>query len=346
MKREAQAQIVHSVVFAAQNRVELRREERRFELGPQELLLETRYSCISAGTELAKLTGLQTVQYPLCLGNRAIGRVLETGPEVRHLRPGDLVFTHTAHTSHTQAAGLAVRLPEALDRPAAATLGMGMVAIVGVQTAAPELGDTAVVTGAGLVGQFAAQLLECAGVRTILVDRSPGRLAIAEQCGVSHIVAADSDTRERVLALTGGTGADVVLECSGIPAVAEQAAGLAATSGKLVLVGSPRGAHQADFAGFLNRFHLWREHGNLTLQGAHEWKTPLYPTGYTKHCQQRNFEILTGLAVGGKLRIDPLLSKLFRPAEAATAYAELQHRPERVLGAVFDWTDGGGEREW
>ena len=60
---------------------------------------------------------------------------------------------------------------------------MGLVAFTGVRTAAAELGDTAVVVGVGLVGQYATQLLELSGVRTIAADLSKQRLEIATACG-------------------------------------------------------------------------------------------------------------------------------------------------------------------
>ena len=106
-----------------------------FDVGPRDVLIETHYSCISAGTELAKLSGLQTIDFPVRIGNRAVGRVLEVGSEVNSVHKGNLVFSHLHHTSHSLGARLVCPLPDELDRPAAATLGLALVAITGVQTA-------------------------------------------------------------------------------------------------------------------------------------------------------------------------------------------------------------------
>lgn len=331
---------VKKIIFEAVNQVVTTEESESFDLEEQDVLLETSYSCISAGTELAKLSGLQKVSYPICLGNRAVGRVLKTGATVTHVKPGDLVFSHTAHRSHSLASKLVVKLPEELDHPAAAMLGMAMVALVGVQTALGQLGDTAVITGGGLVGQFAAQLLELSGVRTILVDPVPGRLEIARQCGISHVIPAGVQTREEIMDLTQGQGAELILECTGIPAVLEESTQYAATSGTIVMIGSPRGQRDADFVTFLNKFHLWQPQGNLTLKGAHEWKVPLYGDGFHKHSMERNAEILTRLSTSGQLKLSPLLSKVYRPDDAASAYLDLHEGKDRILGAVFDWTKG------
>src|SRR5947207_567573 len=80
--------------------------------------------------------------------------------------------------------------------------------------------------------------------------------------------------RARVLEQTRGAGAEAVIECTGNPRVALEAAAYARTGGKIVLAGSPRAACETDLTLFLNHFHLHHAHGDLTLQGAHEWKIP------------------------------------------------------------------------
>ena len=332
---------VRSIVFSGVGHVTAEETRQRFDVGPRDVLIETHYSCISAGTELAKLSGLQTIDFPAPIGNRAVGRVLEVGSELNGVRQGNLVYSHLHHMSHSLGSHLVCRLPDELDTPAAATLGLALVAMTGVQTAGAELGDTAVVVGAGLVGQFAAQLLERSGVCTILVDLKPGRLAVAHACGVTHTVDASADDSvAAVMELTGGEGADVVLECTGEPAVVESVPGHARRGGTVVLVGSPRGPYRGDLTVFLQRFHLWRDHGDLTLKGAHEWKVPLYSDGHGKHSMERNCRILARLALEGTLQLDPLVSRVYDPRTPSEAYRDLRQNGERILGAVFDWRLG------
>ena len=137
-------------MFSGVGQVTTEETRQSFDLGPRDVLIETHYSCISAGTELAKLSGLQAIDFPAHIGNRAVGRILEVGSEVASVRQGNLVYSHLHHTSHSLGARLVCPLPDELDRPAAATLGLALVAMTGVQTAGAELGDTAVVVGAGL----------------------------------------------------------------------------------------------------------------------------------------------------------------------------------------------------
>ena len=302
-------------------------------------LIQTRYTCISAGTELAKLDGRQDFPFPAPIGNRAVGRVLEVGPRCKQVQAGDLVFTHALHADPALSNALLAPLPPALDRPEAALLGLGLVALTGLRVATPEIGDTAVVNGAGLVGQLLAQLLTLNGVRPIVVDPVAGRLAIAQQCGAWQTATAGTDAVGQVRALTDGRGAEHIFECSGVPAAAEQAVGFAAQSANLVLVGSPRGAHRTDMTPFLNAFHLWRPDGDLRLMGAHEWKVPLYPVHGAKHSQARNLRTLAELAESGRLQLAPLLSRVFKPQDCQQAYDNLRRDRDTALGAVFAWQD-------
>lgn len=326
------------IAFTAPNEVSCETVEQDLVAPDAGALIELSYTCISAGTELAKLSGLQPGTFPAGpLGNRAVGRVLAAGIKRDDLQPGDFVFCHGPHASHAAISGLVVKLPDALDRPEMAMLGMAMVAFTGLRVGQPELGDAAVVIGAGLVGQCTAQLLQLNGVKAILVDPVPGRLAIARQCGVEHAIEA-AGAAEQVMELTHGQGAEYILECTGVPAVVEGAVHFAGRSAQLIMIGSPRGALQTDLTSFLNHFHLWRPQGDLTLKGAHEWKIALYPELGSKHSMARNAHILADLVLAGKLKLEPLLTGVFKPEDGQGAYERLRDEQDNHLGAVFDWT--------
>lgn len=336
--------IIKRVVFSSERQVQC--ETVRANLAPADdgVIVETRYSCISAGTELAKLTGKQSFRFPSGIGNRAVGRVVEAGAHCSRARPGDLVFAHTPHCSLAASNGLFVRLPDDLDRPEGALIGLASVAMTGVRVACPDLGDTAVVLGAGLVGQFTAQLLAINGMRVIIVDQVAQRLEIARGFGVETLLdARDGSMAGNLLRMTSGAGADHVFDCTGDPGAIVAAPALARRGGKIIMVGSPRGAFCADITGFLNAFHLDGPHGDLTLCGAHEWKIPLWQTDSCKHSQERNIRVIARLALDGRLKLAPLLSRVFKPEDAAECYGALSSGHPALLGVVFDWRGGLGK---
>tara|TARA_B100000809_G_scaffold39771_1_gene34760 strand:+ start:4702 stop:5712 length:1011 start_codon:yes stop_codon:yes gene_type:complete len=330
---------VKRVVFAAPNQVNYQTEAETLTPLPDGIVIETRYSCISSGTELAKLTGLQPFSFPSQIGNRAIGRVVEAGPDCRTLKPGDLVFSHTPHSSHAQGNLLVAGLPDELDRPEASMLGLALVATCGVCVAKPAEGSWAVVTGAGLVGQLLSQILLARGVTPILVDRIGERLDRARACAIEHVVNAEHDEpTAAVMELTDGRGAASAFECTGIPALALLAASCCAQSGQLVLVGSPRQEHVADLTPLLKCVHEWRPHGDLTIRGAHEWKIPLYPSPESEFSQEQNLQDLSDLVLRGRLNLAPLMTTLCPPENCQQAYDQLRNDPQNNIGTVFDWT--------
>ncbi|WEO99535.1 NAD(P)-dependent alcohol dehydrogenase [Streptomyces sp. FXJ1.172] len=102
-------------------------------------------------------------------------------------------------------------------------------------------GSTLVVLGAGAVGLsavMAAALTPAA--RIIAVDRFAERLALAEELGATHTVnAAEADLGDTLALLTGGHGADGVVETTGNVAVLRRGADALAARGTLVVVGAP-----------------------------------------------------------------------------------------------------------
>jgi len=117
----------------------------------------------------------------------------------------------------TDACAIAIPPEMPLDR--ACLLGCGVLTGVGAATriAALRYGDTAMVIGCGAVGLSAVQGARLAGASRIMaVDLNDAKLALASDMGATHTVNARmSDPVAAVRAITGGRGADCVLEAAG-----------------------------------------------------------------------------------------------------------------------------------
>lgn len=106
-----------------------------------------------------------------------------------------------------------------------------------------RLGETVVVQGSGPVGLAAASLAQLAGARVILAGGPRARLAAARTAGIGdeYVDAVESngpqDTLEAVLALTQGRGADLVIECAGVPDAVEQGTRMVRRGGSYLIVG-------------------------------------------------------------------------------------------------------------
>jgi len=204
--------------------------------GPGEVLVRTRYSGISRGTETLVFTGgVPASQYaamrapfqdgdfpgPVKYGYLSVGAVEEGPPEL----VGRTVFClHPHQTAYVVPAGAVVGVPE--DVPAARAVLAGTVetAVNALWDAAPLVGDRVTVLGAGMVGCCVAALLaRFPGTRVELVDVDPGRAAVAGLLGVGFALPADA-----------AAGRDLVVHASATPAGLRRSLDLLAPEGTVL----------------------------------------------------------------------------------------------------------------
>src|SRR5205809_6507221 len=111
-------------------------------------------------------------------------------------------------------------------------------------------GSTVFIVGCGPVGCFAVGVARAAGAaKVIAADVNPKRLELARTMGAHVIINATRDDVVRtVLQETGGEGADVVCEMSGVPSPLHQAFAAVRMGGRVQLLGIPNGEVPADVA--------------------------------------------------------------------------------------------------
>jgi NAD+-dependent secondary alcohol dehydrogenase Adh1 len=191
---------------------------------------------------------------PYVLGHENAGWVHEAGSAVTNVAVGDTVILHPTptcglcrpcragddmHCENASFPGLSrdggmaeylltsaracIKLnPQTRPQDVAALADAGITAYHAVRKALPLLypGTSCVVIGAGGLGHIGIQCLATLTATTIIVvDANPDALKLASELGAHHTVVADGAQRDAVLDLTGGRGANVVLDF-----VAEQGA--------------------------------------------------------------------------------------------------------------------------
>ena len=157
---------------------------------------------------------------PFVAGAEAAGTVAAVGEGVRHLKPGQNVvaFTGTgAFASHLVApASNVIPLPPGFPADVAATLPLayGTTLHALIQRGQLKEGETLLVLGAaGGVGLAAVMIGKALGARVIAAASTPERCAVAREHGADEVINyKDEDLRERLKALTGKKGLDVVFD--------------------------------------------------------------------------------------------------------------------------------------
>ena len=202
---------------------------------PGGVLVESRYSLISTGTEMMKVSEaklsllgkargrpdqvrkvvdtmaqvgpfeaykkvMNRLDSYTPLGYSLAGVVTQVGPGAEEFTVGDVVAcAGNEHALHAEVnwvpTNLCVAVPAGVDPRLAAFTTVGAIAMQGVRRAEVQLGETACVIGLGLVGQLVVQLLVAAGVRVVGLDPVQARRVLAEEAGA---IATASPTPEDV----------------------------------------------------------------------------------------------------------------------------------------------------
>ncbi|MDX6330149.1 MAG: S-(hydroxymethyl)mycothiol dehydrogenase [Streptomycetaceae bacterium] len=140
-------------------------------------------------------------------------------------------------------AGQCTKVDPAASPAVAGLLGCGVMAGIGaaINTGAVGRGDSVAVIGCGGVGDAAIAGARLAGAAKIIaVDIDDRKLSTAQRMGATHTVnSRDNDPVEAIRELTGGNGADVVIDAVGRPETYKQAFYARDLAGTVVLVGVP-----------------------------------------------------------------------------------------------------------
>ncbi|HUH37369.1 MAG TPA: zinc-binding alcohol dehydrogenase, partial [Spongiibacteraceae bacterium] len=121
---------------------------------------------------------------PLPLGYCNVGQVLELGAGVSGFAVGERVVSNGKHAEMVSVpVNLCARVPDEVSDEAASFTVLGAIALQGIRLVAPTLGETVVVSGLGLIGLLAVQLLRAHGCRVIGFDFDASKVALARQFG-------------------------------------------------------------------------------------------------------------------------------------------------------------------
>jgi S-(hydroxymethyl)mycothiol dehydrogenase len=210
------------------------------------------------------------------------------------------------------AAGQCTKVDPAVPPEVAGLLGCGVMAGLGaaINTAPVTRGDSVAVIGCGGVGDAAVLGARLAGARTIIgVDVDPRKLEWARQFGATHVInSRETDPVERIRELTGGNGADVVIEAIGRPDTYLQAFYARDLAGTVVLVGvpTPDMRLEAPLLDFFGR------------GGA------LKSSWYGDCLPERDFPMLTDLYLQGRLPLDKFVSETIALDQVEPAFAKME----------------------
>jgi S-(hydroxymethyl)mycothiol dehydrogenase len=211
------------------------------------------------------------------------------------------------------AAGQCTKVNPAIAPATAGLLGCGVMAGIGaaINTGGVSRGDSVAVIGCGGVGDGAILGARLAGAKTIIaVDIDDRKLEWARDFGATHVInSRATDLVEGVRELTGGFGADVVVEAIGRPETYQQAFFARDLAGVVVLVGVPT----PDMRLELPLLEMFGRGGALKSS----WYGDCLPS--------RDFPMLVDLHLDGRLPLDKFVSETIGLGDVEAAFAKMEH---------------------
>ncbi|NUQ97825.1 MAG: S-(hydroxymethyl)mycothiol dehydrogenase [Streptomyces sp.] len=209
------------------------------------------------------------------------------------------------------AAGQCTKVDRAASAAAAGLLGCGVMAGIGaaINTGNVGRGDSVAVIGCGGVGDAAIVGSNLAGAAKIIaVDLDDRKLETARKLGATHTVnSRESDPVEAIRELTGGHGADVVIEAVGRPETYKQAFYARDLAGTVVLVGVPTPEMKLE----LPLLDVFGRGGSLKSS----WYGDCLPS--------RDFPMLIDLYLQGRLNLDAFVTETIALDEVEKAFERM-----------------------
>jgi L-iditol 2-dehydrogenase len=321
------------------------------DVGPGEILVKVK-AATTCGTDIkifqrGYVSGV--IQYPTVFGHEWAGDVAEVGKGVSWPRKGmrvragnsapclrckmcvkenynlceNMMWLWGAYAQYIKVPSRMVtinmqEIPSHLSYEEAAITEPLACVLHGIEKAQVKLGDTVAIIGAGPIGLLHLLTAKKIGAEKVIIsDLVDERLQIAQQLGAEEIINANQEeTVEKVKQLTGGYGADVVIEAIGLPATWEQALRMVRKGGTVLEFGGcPPGT---DIKVRTELLH----YGEVTLLG-------------TFHTTPAHFKKALSLIASGAIRVKPLITRKMKLEEIKNAFEILTTSKNHLKIAIL-----------
>lgn len=308
-------------------------------LAAGQVLVKVKFSGI-CGSQLGEIDGAKGEDkfLPHLLGHEGAGTVVEAGPGVRYVKPGDNVVLHWRKGLGIESAPPVYRwngrqvnagwittfneyaivaenrltaIPADSDMEIAGLFGCAVTTGFGVivNNAKLKIGESVVVFGAGGVGLNIVQAAALAGgYPVIAVDLHDNKLELAKTLGATHLInSMKTDARQAIADIVGAAGLDVFIDNTGVPGIIELGYQITKPQGRVTLVGVPRKGQNISV--FSLPLHFGKE-----IKGSHGGEAIPHEDIPRYHAMYRS----------GRIRLKELVTKDFPLVEINTAIQQMR----------------------
>jgi len=291
---------------------------------PNEVLVRV-IACGVCSSELGMWKNKELkVENPLFIGHEVSGVVEKVGEEVTQFATGDRVTIFTEKGGYAEYISVPEKAVIKIADHVPFELALGepiACAMNGTKRSGVQVGDTVVMIGLGFMGSLILQGIKLKGASQIIaIDPREESQELAAKLGVDVFLNSNEDDLERkVLELTDGLGADVVIESTGYQEPLDLATKLVKIRGRIVIFGYHQGGSRTIDV------QTWNWKG-LDVVNAHERDPDVYIEGMRTGIKLLN---------NNQLRMEPLVTHFYTIDQINEAFETATNKPNGFIKAVI-----------
>lgn len=268
---------------------------------------------------------------PLPLGYCNVGRVVAVGEGVNDYSIGDRVASNGPHAEYVSVPkNLCAHIPDNVTDEEAAFTVIGSIGLQGIRLCNPQLGETIVVVGLGLIGLITAELLVANGCTVIGIDLDPNKIEIAAKKGIIGINPREGvDVVKFVTDYTDNAGADgvIITASAKTDEIIAQAAKMSRKRGRIILVGViGLNISRADFYEKELTFQVSCSYGPGRYDDSYEKGGNDYPLPFVRWTEQRNFKAILQTISSKKLDVASLITERIPLQDFNKIYSNISNK--------------------
>ena len=301
------------------------------------------------GTDLKIYNGGIPVEYPRIMGHELIGEIADVGAAIgvnvgTRVIVDPIVFCGDCEDCRAGRENLCINgsllgrdqdggfsdliavpadaviaLPDNINNESAPLIQVMTTCEHAQQRAPATSGASVVVIGLGVSGQLHIQLAKARGAHPIIgITGSPVRREMAQQYGADYTLAAGGNAADEVQKLTGGRGADLVIDCAGAASTLAQSIDVVRPGGRILLFG----------------VYTFKEAALPFYQLYYKELTIINSRAATR----ADFQTCVDLVSSGQVELDSMISHVLPLTDLEKAITMLDQRDDHRMKVTLDHT--------
>ncbi|MDE2590303.1 MAG: zinc-binding alcohol dehydrogenase, partial [Patescibacteria group bacterium] len=279
------------------------------------------------------------------LGYSSAGIVEAVADDVTEFKVGDRVACAGAEYAwHADKVyvpkNLVVKVPDNADLKEACFATVSSISLNGLRCVSPELGQTIVIIGLGLLGLLTVQLAKSAGCRVVGIDLDERKVKLSQQFGIDLALTRSPENESTISEFTGGLGADAVIITASAESndPVELAGKIARNRGKISIVGAvgldiPREFYyKKELSVFIPRSYGPGRYDRNYEEMGHD-----YPVDFVRWTIARNMQTILNLISEKKLVPSKLVTETIPIDNAAEVYSKFEASSNLNVGMVIQY---------